>query len=609
MTEVFHNVGRKVKPVIYLDCHLESARWRLHKHSTWLDLIQLSSDENQAVTDDFTNWVESLSVKNGASCRGWWYTWLSSRDQVNCELLAWWRELFCLEKLLNQKLREHCESGLVSVELDVNLSSFEILKAANLLALNCGWRVRLESQFPIVQVRVNLKYLKTALYQWKILGIYIIRCYLLGLKKIKNRQHLDDVKVILVTIFHASQKKVGHQDAYFGKMLKSLKGQGVNFAVTGLCYPSDKFLSGKATIYNGALIHPFGCYLNFLEILLVLLKTGFISFSIKWIEPHYLGLPYRKEALNVLTYGASLMGEATLKKLIKRYPKASFIQVFENNPWERAISFALHQHPIEVGRAGFYHCAVIPFHLKNRFSKYEVEQRLMPNLIMTTGIEATHSLSVINSKKLDLSFISGLDLRSQPSSHNNIQRPRQTKGVEDSSEGYLVLIVLEGLLKVLPLVSLVLDYARRTFSVKFCIRAHPVFPLEEIMSLLGKEIRDYPNLIPSESSLQDDFNRCSIAIYQGSTAFITGAKQQVPLLRFESDSYPSDDPFFLSSQPIHQFKDIDELDDLMHQFIQNKLYSESELGAIAAYASRYMSDPLHEKVDALTLEILSRLDL
>ena len=100
--------------------------------------------------------------------------------------------------------------------------------------------------------------------------------------------------------------------------------------------------------------------------------------------------------------------------------------------------------------------------------------------------------------------------------------------LEDNMEGRYsvnnrdVLVLPEGLSEESDiLIGFALQCAVRMPHIRFIIRCHPVFPVERLNRSLRDKIARYQNvLISSRKNIDDDYRRCGILLYRGSSTVI-----------------------------------------------------------------------------------------
>jgi hypothetical protein len=576
---------------IALSVSAEIPSWKIS--SEWQPLVQLTQAQHQAIVQDFCQWVDELSQLNGPQKRAWWYTWLASRDQLNCAILNWWRELYCLERLLQQEAHGPC--------LEVRLSHALLIPTATAIAHRNGYQTRQTFANGCAYYWARLRNLSIYIYQWSKFVYYALISYYFCCRISENQNNTVPLDVLLVSIFHGKEfDSLEYRDTYFGGFSSHLKSKELAAATVGFCYNQPRRVLGSILHSKSPNIHPFGSQVGFLEISRISAVILIFPFCLKLHHPKYPVFCYWDNIADAWMYGLAMLGEATVKKLCDQQEgRLKIVQIFENNPWERCVAFAALQSKAMVDRFGFHHCAVIPFHLKNRLSPGEFDAGLIPDQLISTGVRATQALQ--NLSQVDIAINTGCHLRATT----------PIRSFEESLEAHhkSPLVVLEGLWKAIGLIAVILLYLRRFPQEIIYVRAHPVLPLDVILEAMKERRDNYPNLKERRCALETDLSRASVVIYQGSTVAITAAIRKIPLLHFSGNWYPTDNPLFLASSSVKNFAGIEDLHVFLALCRKQQLYSISDIASIADYAEDYLRVPSKDNLDEMCNLIFRNTDV
>jgi hypothetical protein len=552
--------------------------------SEWQPLVQLTQEQHQEIVQKFCQWVDELSVLNGPRQRAWWYTWLASRDQLNCKILNWWRELHCLEQLLQQ--RKHDKF------LEINLSHPILIPTVQVLAHQHGYRVKRNPTNTLKCYLDRFKNLFAYLYQWLKFIYYALvsNCFCRSIHgSSKNTSPFD---ILLVSIFHGKEFSGSEYcDTYFGKFNSYLSKRGLNVATVGFCYNQPKRILSSILGSGFPDVHPFGSNVSLLEIAKISSLILLFPFCLKRHHPRYPVFCYWDNIADAWMYGLAMLGEATLRQLCDQQESSpKILQMFENNPWERCVAFAAQKSNRNVYRFGFHHCAVVPFHLKTRLSSMEIGERLVPDELISTGANASQVLRALI--QLEIPIKSGCHLRAK----GHLEPVKEIeKIVKDKSP----LVVLEALWKATDLLAIVLLYLRRFPNEVIYVRAHPVLSLDVILDVMQEKRENYPNLQERTCTLEEDLSKASLVIYQGSTVAMTAAASKIPLLHFSGNLYPTDNPLFLVLPAVKELYDADGLQKALDLLKSGKLYSNLDIDAISDYANSYLRLPDKVNLDKM----------
>ncbi len=501
-----------------------------------MPLPQLDDAERKQLLAAYNNLITQLSLQN-QNRKSWWYTWLSCRDQINNDLL---KHLHFVERI-----KKCLRNNSTPESLTVCCSSPALVKTISATARNAGWKV-------VIGPIDRLLFLASVIRLLPIPPIDGIKILVHGLRLViasriypldqKNRQQRT---VALVSNFHDSITQQGNvfRDLYFGELGTWLESQNEKVIYMGLPQGNIRSIASKCRDFTEYPVMTIGHVLNFGQ---VISAAFFALFSRIKIRPKADSFPQLSglihESLNraVIHKGFGLMMERATKQLLDKYPNARVVHIYENNPWERGVDIAAKNRPDPRDVTGYLHCAVLPTHLKNTIGPEEIPIRPGPDRIVCTGSAARevflelgphHPERVFAGCNLRGPDFSTLPLRSAP--------PSRIRNV---------LVILEGLPKMVRLLRFVAAASTHVKNIKFDIRAHPVLPLADLAK--KADVTYGPDLSLRENtndSLESAISEADAVLYQGSTGVLSAAYEGVPLICFDAQELLPADPLYKCS--------------------------------------------------------------
>lgn len=225
--------------------------------------------------------------------------------------------------------------------------------------------------------------------------------------------------------------------------------------------------------------------------------------------------------------------ERIWQRLMSRWPHTRFLQMWENNPWEKALYVAARGSGATCD--GYLHTVVIPAHIKYWMAEADHGVRPMPRRLICAGEESRRRLAALGSYP-DGCLASGCMLRDTlPDA-----APRQDLG---SRPVHRILVILEGLPTMVPILRFAEEAAQRMPDTRFEVRAHPVFGLDRLGPMAGISFGADRPLRPSpRGSFVDVLERFDICLYQGSMAAVTALYLGIPVIKYRADALLDDDP-------------------------------------------------------------------
>lgn len=530
---------------------------------------------------EFVDLVTRLSVLNGRD-PAWWYTWLSCRDQHNAPLLRRWLRLAAIVEAM-----EGGTTALHAVCPDPGVA-----RAVRQQARQNGWQVCSPLGDRLIWVWRGLsRRLRGMVDCGRVLvhGLRLVRA---------ARRHplaagvADDVDDLLITVLHQRPQPPTQPftDIYFGVLPRWLAERGRKVLVVGQVLGDPARVTADVAGLQGPAVATLGHALTY----------GDVFGAALWAVVRRPVLTADGAVRPLLAGGAGRVGidlgtgrlfEAATRRLLRRAPRARVLHIYENNPWERAVDRAAG----EVGRAsdGFLHCAVLPSHLKNVIADREQGLRPAPGRILCTGVAARDIFLSLGAHDPD-KVVAACDLRGGTPSADLQPRSAPPEAVRT------VLVILEGLEKMIALLRFLDQAARLLPHIRFELREHPALPLDRLLPLAGIAVGEGAPLRRSRAPLLTDaIAAADVALYQGSTAALTAGWMGVPLVRFDGGEVPTDDPLYQCKALKREVAQPEELAAALGDFVSMGADDfRHQAAELRRYIAAYLTPPSEETLAA-----------
>jgi hypothetical protein len=212
---------------------------------------------------------------------------------------------------------------------------------------------------------------------------------------------------------------------------------------------------------------------------------------------------------------------------------------FEANPWERMFLLGLRRENPTLPIYGFQHSVVPQAAVGMFLNEHEIDCAPGPDAILTTGKIPAEIIARYGAYPTSQIWPAGA-LR-----YENLAAlmpaPRPIKNASRT-----VLVALEGVYPAAALLEFAINQARATPDILFCIRAHPVLPLPELLKGLPPQEQRLPaNVIEShDRSVLQDVVDSDLTLYWGSTIALEAILMGRPIVHFDRGDALSYDPLF-----------------------------------------------------------------
>ena len=524
----------------------------------------------------------------------WWYGWLSSRDQHNSLVLGQMEWLARFRALIaatpDQRLLVVCAEAAL----------------AEAAARICDLAGRRLVAAPMDRLRWALRRRWRRLGRW--LGAAKAVRHGFGLVRAAKRHsiaaaRLDSHDLILVTIFDDSvrrQETDSYRDIYFGDAASRLSGE--NILICGQVTAAVAPVTAALAAYPAAHLASFGHFLEYRDVWHSAIDTlrARISIPAGRDDPALRSLAEADMARDAGYRCLGFLFERAMSRILRRNPGARVIHIYENNPWERACDRAARNATPRRDVAGYLHCAVLPAHLKNYIAAAEIGIRPAPDRILCTGPAA---------RDVFLSLGAHDPARVEAACGLRDASMRQRTGIAPPARPIRrVLIILEGLDKMVGLLRFADAAARQYPDLEFCVRGHPAMPISHLAPRAGVIVAAGAALTPAGApdgapagtpSLIDAIGAADAVLYQGSSAAFTAAYLGRPLIRFEPPSMLSDDPLFKCGAFKRSVRNIADISSAISEFDSwDEARYTAERDAARAYIDSYIVAPTPESLAA-----------
>ncbi len=236
------------------------------------------------------------------------------------------------------------------------------------------------------------------------------------------------------------------------------------------------------------------------------------------------------EALSAGSF-ANMRLERQIGSFVKDYKPFSLIVTYEGHAYERMVFHGTQRINSDILRVGYQHSAL--FRLQHSFSR-------MLNTQFNCDLLFTSSL-LVKQKLLDENKMDGVLLEVLGSN----------RGIDLNKENVIAksnscLVLPEGFVEECNILfSCSLEIARKMPEMQFVWRLHPAISFEYLKTTNKLFNKIPPNIILSDMSLDDDIQRCSIALYRGTTAIVKAvAEGLVPVYLKVTEDEMTIDPLY-----------------------------------------------------------------
>lgn len=357
---------------------------------------------------------------------------------------------------------------------------------------------------------------------------------------LKNRIPTDLPNLYIIKSFaydHSFKKP--YTDAFFGKLPEYLNDKE-DVLIFTMILGDFKHCLKQIQNENNYTIIPVETFITFKDIFIAIKELLFCKLEIKadvpFNEVNVADLVNQelRDNVNGIQMTQYLHYAAT-KNLLRKYSAKTFVQTFENNPWERMCILAVREQCPDAEIVGYQH-TVVPQAAVNVFvSEEEMKCSPMPDKVLTVGPIPRDILNRYGSFKKD--YVQAACAIRYEYLFDKKVLPRVN--------GRNILIALEGVPEVEQLVRYVIKQLGNNHQYHLRIRTHPVLPWSYFEKKLGIDLAPLRNFsISADTTLVEDLEWSDVVIYWGSTVVIEALKLGRPVIHFDNGALCSFDPLF-----------------------------------------------------------------
>ena len=257
-------------------------------------------------------------------------------------------------------------------------------------------------------------------------------------------------------------------------------------------------------------------------------------------------------------------------RIIKNLNIDKILFTFEGNPYEKLLCYKIKEQkkrPILLG----YQFSVLRYSQISMFMK--IKKNIYPDKILTIN-QFNKNLLLENFNNIEILQVGSLKNK------NKLNLKKKNKINKN------ILVIPEGILSE---IDLLIKFCLNNLSkeYKFIFRLHPIY--ENYLSKV--KFCQNENLIISDKSIQEDFQRCNYVIHRGSSAVIDAVNNGLVPIYLSKKNEVTNDPFFKINKNF-----ILDIDTSFYQnfknFNKNILIFNSELESI-----RYFSKNFYKETD------------
>ena len=496
----------------------------------------LPQEEAKQLLNDYCAMTSDLGLVNGRSS-GWWYTWSSSRDRYHSRILA---EMELLRRI-RLTAGDFPKGRTVFLCLDPYLAD-----AVRTILAAGGMNLVSE---PMDKFLWWMRRLKIWIAPWIAGARVVARQALFYLQLRRTRQTLQPPtpgirRGLLVTwLKHSDLEGRIPVGTYFGRLPLYLKERGVEVAFFGGLIDTELRVRSAsnpavpvAALPQWLRLRDFPrAYLEGLLAPVHVPQEGYLrNAALKSLVERDI---HENRGKSVVF---SLLMERSLVRFLQAYRPDQIVHICENNPWERACSRAARYFLPEPETVGYLHCAAVLSHTKIIMTEQDRRVRPRPKGIICTGQEPKDIL-IRYGGHLSEETLAGCAWR--------FEYLKSIKAREAPRWNGSILVVLEGLSSMVQLIWFMHQALAGQTEIKARFRAHPQYPLEQILSEASLSLQNHPTLSKSPyKSLAEDFEAADLVVYKGSTAAMEAGCLGIPLIHVRTPNILTDDPLFEISE-------------------------------------------------------------
>jgi len=334
------------------------------------------------------------------------------------------------------------------------------------------------------------------------------------LQSILNKKHYNTQKqniqsdILFVSHLTNSQQLLRDSDNYFGDLPNQLLQRGMDSSIALIDHIK---MNNQATsrVWKDSKVHRFilNSSLDFLSEIKLYFSQRKAKKQLKFILKD---LKINKALVKeILHHHLSSETFYTLRiamqvaDIIRKTGAKFIVTTYEGYAWERLVYYYAREVNPDIKCFGYQHAAVF----KHQHAiKRPLKKKYNPDVLLTSGIIAKN---IFKKSQIESSEIACLG-----------SYKHQTSNLT-TGQVQCCLVLPEGLVsECLILFKLSLGYAKQYKDQQFIWRLHPLLNFDDIRKH-GISLNSLPsNIHLSESSLDEDIQKCDSALYRGSTSIV-----------------------------------------------------------------------------------------
>jgi hypothetical protein len=237
----------------------------------------------------------------------------------------------------------------------------------------------------------------------------------------------------------------------------------------------------------------------------------------------------------------SLRLNEQIKFLVKKYNPKVMIITYEGHAWERIVMSAARESCPTIKCIGYQHSVV--FRLQHAISR-NLSARFNPDTILCSGLVGKRQLDKYESLKNIPKFILGSNRAIKVDDKSHESDLNAKRGLETC------LVIPEGDIDECNILfEFSINCARLYSHITFIWRLHPLVTFEKLIRRNKKMSKLPQNIILSSETLTHDIERCSSALYRGTTAVIAAAHKGLKPIYLAIEGEMSIDPLYEINNP------------------------------------------------------------
>lgn len=512
--------------------------------------IEKSREDQDAFLREYLGIVGSFAEVNGHNIL-WWATDFASKNRFTSQLPPL---LEAVDKSMSAIFDTSHEQVLVLVQPPgpvVNfLKQWCKQQGVKVVVYNTGLVNRLGFIFKSRIGALNFL-VKSSIYSLR--RIFTVRKYFRRWKpRVKSGAEIYLIKSF--TYGTSFKTEDSYMDPFFGKLKNILArklGEKNVVLTVSVVHDSHESCYTKMSSIKDRNIVPLEFFLRYQDVFVAFIKIVATKLLTPFLVPDQI--KWRGYDLTSLFQKCLVNGEFRIdmfqflhqkaaERIAVAYSLSACAMTYEGNPWERMFILGIRKNS-RAPVIGYQH-TVIPPAAAGMFLTEQEDAADIPvpdSLVASGPAPAAIVKRYGSSSRMQLKV--GGTLR-----YDYLYCVKMLERFVSGKNEFNVLVALEGVLDVLPLVYYVLEQASIKHSVRFCIRAHPVFPFDRLLQFVGWAGELPGNIeISHGKTVQEDVAGNHAVLYWGTTIALESLMMGRPVIHFDrGDS--------LSYDPLHDFE-------------------------------------------------------